>query len=65
MKKKKLGRLNFWDIGLIKLTSFAFALLLVSFFSGFAQWVQSVNPVYFLLAVIVFAAKPVYTYLSK
>jgi hypothetical protein len=65
MFKKRLGRFDFWDIGLIKLTSFSVALLFVSFFTGFAQWVQSINPLYFLIVVAIFAARPAYKYFSK
>ena len=65
MYKKRLERFDFWDIGLIKLTSFSVALLFVSFFTVFAKWVQSINPLYFLLLVIVCAARPGYRFFSK
>lgn len=65
MYKKRLAKFDFWDIGLIKLTSFTVALLFVSFFSGFAQWVQSISPLYFLLAVVIFAVRPAYKFFLK
>ncbi len=65
MFKKRIARYDFWDIGLIKLTSFTVALLFVSFFNGFAAWVQSINPFYLLLLVILFAARPGYKFFKK
>ena len=65
MYKERLKRFDFWDIGLIKLTSFSVALLFVSFFTVFAKWVQSINPLCFLLLVIVCAARPGYRFFSK
>jgi hypothetical protein len=65
MYKKRFERFDFWDIGLIKLTSFSVALLFVSFFTVFAKWVQSINPLYFLIAVAIFAARPAYKFFSK
>jgi hypothetical protein len=65
MYKERLKRFDLLDIGLIKLTSFSVALLFVSFFTVFAKWVQSVNPLYFLIAVAIFAARPAYKFFSK
>jgi hypothetical protein len=65
MYKEKLKRFDLLDIGLIKLTSFSMALLFVCFFTVFAKWVQSVNPLYFLIAVAICAARPEYKFFAK
>ena len=62
---KGLKKLDVYDIGLIKLTMFVFALLVVSLSPAFASWVQSVNPWWFLVVFVVVAARPFHRYYIK
>ncbi len=63
---KALKKLDVADIGLIKLSVFAFALWLVSYSQSFTAWVQSVNPIWFLTIFVVAAIRPFYrAYIQK
>jgi len=55
---KKIGKMNVWDIGCIKLGVSAFVLFLITIWSTAMTWVESVNPWYFFIAFIIFAIKP-------
>lgn len=62
---KRLKKLDAYDIGLIKLGMFVFALLVVSLSPAFASWVQSVNPLWFLIVFVVVCARPFNRYYIK
>ena len=57
---KKLKTLDVWDIALIKLSVFAFALLVVAIWPAFTAWVVAKNPWCFVAALVIFAARPFY-----
>ncbi|MCK5474803.1 MAG: hypothetical protein KAI53_05340 [Candidatus Aenigmarchaeota archaeon] len=64
--EKMMKKLDVTDIGLIKLSVFAFALWLVSFSQSFAAWVQSVHPIWFLAIFVAAAVRPFYrAYIQK
>lgn len=64
--EKATKNLNFWDLGLVKWSVFAFALWLIALIPAFAAWVVSVSPWVFLVLWIVLAARPFYkAYLKK
>ena len=64
--EKILKKLDVMDIGMIKLSVFAFTLWLVSYFGSFATWVLSVNPMWFLAVFILAAVRPFYrAYIMK
>ena len=58
--KRALKKLDVSDIGLIKFYSAAFALFVITIWPAAMTWVQSVNPWYFLIAAVVFGARPFY-----
>ena len=60
MFKNIAKNLDFWDIGFIKLSVMAFVLTIVALFPSFSLWVQSINPMFFIIALIIFAIRPVY-----
>jgi hypothetical protein len=53
------------DIALIKLTVLAGAFLLVSVWPGLANWVTNTNWIWFLVATILLAIKPMITTFKK
>jgi len=55
--------LNFkpYEIGLIKLSVVSIVFLLISVWSGLANWVMSTNWIWFLVAFVVFVIKPLIT----
>jgi len=57
---KVVKRLDYVDIGLIKISVAAFVLFLITIWSAAMNWVNSVNTWYFFVAFIVFAARPLY-----
>lgn len=48
-----------FDVALLKLCLIAFALFLVSVWPAFANWVVNTSWVWFLVAFIVFAIRPI------
>ncbi|MEI8067329.1 MAG: hypothetical protein WCG91_00060 [Candidatus Shapirobacteria bacterium] len=58
--KNVTKKLDFWDVGFIKLAVAAFILASIVLCPPFAAWVQSVDPVYFIIAFIIFAIRPIY-----
>ena len=50
---------------LIKFTMVAITLLVITIWSGAMTWVHSVNIWYFLAAVVILGARPVYRYYLK
>ncbi len=60
-----MKKLDFWDIAFTKIAVMAFVLSMVSLFPSFTNWVQSVNPIYFIILWILFAIKPLYKWFKK
>ena len=50
--------IDIFDVSLLKLSLITFGLFLVSVWSAFANWVMSTSWVWFLIAWIVFAIRP-------
>jgi len=64
--KDEIKRMDSWDVVLSKLASVAFILFLVTIWPTAMNLVKSVSPWIFLVALIIFAARPVYRiYLRK
>ena len=55
-----MKKIDWLDVGLIKFSSAAFVLFVITIWPVAMTWVQSVNSWYFLIAGIVFAARPFY-----
>ena len=53
-------KMDFWDVGLIKWATIAVVLFIITIWHAAMTWVESVNPWCFLVAGIIFAARPVY-----
>jgi len=62
---KKVKKMDFWDIGLIKLATAAFVLFVITIWSAAGIWVDGVNTWYFLVAVVIFGARPFYKFYLK
>jgi len=58
--EKNLKKMDGWDLGLVKLTVAAAVLFIITIWPGALNLVQSINPWYFLVAFVIFAARPVY-----
>ena len=54
---KKIKKLDAWDIGLTKLAVAAFVLWVITLWPAAMTLVQSINPWYFFVAFLVFAAR--------
>ncbi len=61
----KVKKIDVWDIGLIKLSVAVFVLFIITIWPAAMTWVDSVNPWYFLVAFVIFAARPVYRFYLK
>jgi hypothetical protein len=59
MWKRGLKKLDIWDIGLVKFSSMAFILFLITVWPAAMTWVHSVHWGWFLAATIVLAARSV------
>ena len=57
---KKLKKTDIWDIGLIKWSSIAFVLFVITIWPAAMTWVHSVNPWYFFVVFVILAARPFY-----
>jgi len=57
---KKIKNMDAWDISATKLASMAFILFVITIWPTAMNWVHSVNPWYFLIAMILFSIKPIY-----
>ena len=62
MFEKKLKGLDVMDVGLIKLSVAAVVLFLITIWPALMSLVTSVNPWYFLVAFVIFAARPFYKF---
>ena len=63
--EKMLKKMDAFDIGLVKIAVFAFALWLVALLPGFAIWVMSTNHWLFLIIYIIACARPMIKIFSK
>lgn len=57
---KKIKKIDGWDLALTKWATAAAILFLITIWPAAMSWVSSVNPWYFLIATIIFAARPLY-----
>jgi len=62
---KRLKNLNYWDIALIKWSSIAAILFVITIWPAAMNWVHSVNPWHFLILFIILVARPFYRYYIK
>ena len=62
---KPVKKLNGWDVGLAKLSFATVVLFIITIWSGAMDWVQSVNPWYFLIATVILGARPFYKWYIK
>jgi len=58
--KDEIKKMDSWDVVLSKLASAAFILFLITIWPAAMTLVQSMNSWYFLVALIIFAARPFY-----
>ena len=58
--KKRVKRMDLWDVALIKWSVVAFVLFVITILPAFLSWVQSVNPWYYLVAFLILVARPFY-----
>lgn len=52
------GKLDYWDMRLVKLSVASAMLVLVSGFENFRNWVASVQWYWFFIVMIIFAIRP-------
>ena len=57
---KKVKKMDAWDVGLTKWSVAAFVLFVITIWPAAMNWVHSVNPWYFFVAFVIFAARPIY-----
>lgn len=62
---KKVSKLNVSDVGLVKLATIAFTLFIITIWPAAMDWVHSVNPWYFLIALIILGIRPFYRFYIK
>ena len=63
--KKHKKNMDFWDMGLIKLTMVALVFFVLTIWPAAMTWVDSVNPWYFFVAFVIIGARPFYRYYIK
>jgi len=56
----KVRKMDFWDVGLTKLSTAAFVLFIITIWPAAMSLVSSINPWYFLIALVILAARPFY-----
>jgi|TARA_Y100000310_G_C20350162_1_gene653945 hypothetical protein len=61
----RIKKIDVWDMGLIKWSTAAFVLFLITIWPAAMTWVHSVNPWYFLVATVVFGIRPLYRFYIK
>lgn len=62
---KKVKKMDTMDVGLTKLSVAAAVLFIITIWPAAMDWVHSVNTWYFLVAFIIFAARPLYRVYMK
>jgi|TARA_B100001971_G_C17870271_1_gene372860 hypothetical protein len=63
--KKNRNKISFWDMGLIKLTMIVLTLFVITAWTPAMDWVNSIRPLYFFIAVVIIGARPFYRYYIK
>ena len=58
MFNKAIKKMTIWDMGLTKLAVAAATLFVITIWPAAMDWVHTVNPWYFLVAMVIFALKP-------
>lgn len=58
--ERALERMDVMDIGLVKFSSMAFILFIITVWPAAMSWVHSVNAWWFLVAFLVISVRPVY-----
>ena len=58
--KDLVKKMDFWDVGLTKLSMMAFVLFVITVWPAAMGWVNSVNTWHFLIAFVILAARPFY-----
>ena len=58
--KRALKKIDVLDMALIKFSTAAFVLFIITIWSAAMDLVHSINPWYFLIAFIIIAARPLY-----
>jgi len=56
----KVSKMDALDVGLIKISTVAFVLFVITIWSGAMNWVHSVNTWYFFVAFVILGIRPVY-----
>lgn len=57
---KKVKKMDFWDVPLVKLSSIAFILFLITIWPAAMNLVVSISPWWFLVAFIILGIRPIY-----
>ena len=57
---EKVKKMDCWDLALIKSSVAAFVLFVLGVWPAAMTWVSSVNPCYFLIAIIILGIRPIY-----
>jgi hypothetical protein len=57
---KKVKKIDAFDMALVKLAVAALVLFIITIWPEAMDWVNSVNPWYFLIAFAIFAVRPMY-----
>jgi len=63
--EKKIKRMKWFDISLIKLSASAGIIFIFKVIPGGWNWINSVNIWWFIVLMIVFAIRPCYLYFKK
>ena len=58
--KDEVKKMDSWDVVLNKLASVAFILFLITIWPAAMNFVKSINSWIFLIALVIFAARPIY-----
>ena len=58
--KDEVKKMDSWDVVLNKLASAAFILFLITIWPAAMNLVKSINSWIFLIALVIFAARPIY-----
>ena len=57
---KKIKKMDGWDLALTKWATAAFILFIITIWPATMVLVRSINPWYFLIATIIFVARPLH-----
>jgi hypothetical protein len=62
---EKVKNMDMWDVAFTKMAVMFFVMFLFSVWPSFRNFIQSVNPWIFFLALIIFAIRPLKRFFSK